>query len=109
MKKRAYERISVDLKAEFFWSDELNIGYVADLSENGLLVKTNVCPPLRAKFDLSIPVEGDVLKVPVKVRRIVETEEDPEAIGVEILDPTESYLNFVNTLRWNQIKGTEAV
>jgi hypothetical protein len=105
MKKRAYERIPVDLKADFFWSDQLNIAAVADLSENGLLVKTDVCPPLRAKFDLNLPVEGDVLKIPVKVCRLVENDQDTEAIGVEILHPSEEYLNFVSTLRWNQIKG----
>jgi hypothetical protein len=105
MKKRAYERISVDMKTDFFWSDQLNVGAVANLSENGLLVRTDACPPLRAKFDLNLPVEGDILKIPVKVRRLVENDQDTEAIGVEILDPSEEYLNFVSTLRWNQIKG----
>ena len=102
MKKRAVERIPANLKAEFFWSDKINSGHVVDLSENGFLVKTDSCPAIRSKFDLNINLEDDVLKIPVKVRRIVNTD---DAIGVEIVDPPQQYLDYVNELRWERIKG----
>jgi len=102
MRKRAVERIPANLKAEFFWSDKLNSGHVVDLSENGFLVKTDSCPAIRTKFDLNINLEDDVMKIPVKVRRIVNTN---DAIGVEITDPPQRYLEYVEALRWEKIKG----
>ncbi|MBI4683016.1 MAG: PilZ domain-containing protein [Nitrospirae bacterium] len=105
MKKRTVERIPANLKAEFFWSDKINSGSVTDLSENGMLVNTTACPPLRAKFDISIPLKNDVVKLPVKVRRILKNDSIYDAIGLEILNPPKQYLDFVSSLRWEQIKG----
>jgi desulfoferrodoxin (superoxide reductase-like protein) len=102
MKKRSVERIPANMKAEFFWSDKINSGHIVDLSENGFLVKTDSCPDIRTKFDLNINLKDDVLKIPVKVRRIVNTY---DAIGVEITDPPQRYLEYVKALRWERIKG----
>jgi desulfoferrodoxin (superoxide reductase-like protein) len=105
MKKRAVERISANLKAEFFWSDKINSGHVLDLSENGFLIKTDLCPAIKAKFDLNINLPDDILKIPVKVRRIIKNDNNYDAIGVEIVNPPEEYLQYVDTLRWERIKG----
>jgi desulfoferrodoxin-like iron-binding protein len=105
MKKRSVERIPAGLKAEFFWSDKINSGTVADLSENGMLVNTRTCPPLRAKLDLTILLEEDVLNIPVKVRRLVKKDNYYDAFGAEIMNPPKKYLDFVTSLRWKHIKG----
>ena len=107
MKKRAVARIPADLKAEFFWSDKAISGHIVDLSENGFLVKTNVCPAIKAKFDLNINLQDDVLKIPVKVRRIIKNDTNYDAIGVEILNPPREYLEYVDALRWQHIKGVK--
>jgi len=107
MKKRAVERIPANLKADFFWSDKVNSGYILDLSENGFLVKTDLCPAIKAKFDININLQDDILKIPVKVRRIVKNDNNYEAIGVEILNPPREYLEYVETLRWDRIKGVK--
>jgi desulfoferrodoxin-like iron-binding protein len=60
---------------------------------------------MRARFEVTIPFEGDVLKVPVKVRRLLKRENAYEAIGLEIINPPKKYLDFINALRWKQIKG----
>lgn len=108
MKKRAVERIPASLKAEFFWGDKTNAGHILDLSEKGFLVKTDSCPVLRAKFDLSINLEDDVLNIPVKVRRIIKNDNLYDAMGVEILHPPKEYLEYVDALRWERIKGAKA-
>ena len=105
MKKRSVERIPANLRAEFIWSEKLNTGSIADLSEKGVLFKTVICPPLKANFDLNISVEDDVLKVPVKVRRLVKKDRSYEAVGLEILNPPQKYLDFVSDLRWERIRG----
>ncbi|MBI5665492.1 MAG: PilZ domain-containing protein [Nitrospirae bacterium] len=107
MKKRAIDRIPANLKAEFFWSDRVNTGHILDLSENGFLIKTDSCPLIKAKFDLNIVLQDDVLKVPVKVRRIVKNDNNYDAIGVEIVNPPKEYLEYVDSLRWERIKGVK--
>ena len=105
MKKRAVERIPANLKAEFFWSEKTNSGTVADLSENGMLINTRMCPPVRARFDVVISLEDDILKIPVKVCRLVKKDDLFDAVGVEISNPPRRYLDFVDSLRWKRIKG----
>ena len=105
MKKRAVERVPANLKAEFSWCDKVNSATVADLSENGMCINTQTCPPVRARFDVVIPMENDVLKIPVKVRRLVKKDNTFDAIGVEISNPPRRYLDFVDSLRWRQLKG----
>jgi len=105
MKKRAVERIPANLKAEFSWGDKVVAGDIVNLSENGFLVKTDSCPVIKAKFDLNISLQDNVLKVPVKVRRIVKNDNNYDAIGVEIINPPQEYLEYVDALRWERLKG----
>jgi desulfoferrodoxin-like iron-binding protein len=107
MKKRSVERIPANLQAEFFWSDKIISGHIVDLSENGFLIKTNSCPAIKAKFDLNITLQSNVLQVPVKVRRILKTDNSYDSIGVEILNPPKEYLEYVDALRWERIKGVK--
>ncbi len=107
MKKRAVDRIPANLNADFFWSNKVNSGHIVDLSENGFLIKTNSFPSIKTKFDLNINLKDDVLKIPVKVRRLVMNANNYDAIGVEILDPPKEYLAYVDTLRWERIKGVK--
>lgn len=104
VRKRAVERIPTNLNVQFIWSDKPVAGAVADLSENGMLLNTNPCPPLSAKFELSLPLEEEVLQIPVKVRRMVKKNHHFEAVGLEILNPPQKYLDFVSDLRWKQIR-----
>ena len=105
MKKRTVDRIPANLEAKFSWSEKINSGTVADLSENGMLINTRMCPPVRANFDVFISLEEDILKVPVKVCRLVRKGRLPDAVGVEISNPPRRYLDFIDSLRWKRIKA----
>ncbi len=105
MKKRAVERLDANLEAEFSLSDQVITGSIVNLSEKGFLLNTKKCPPMRAKFDLTIWMDNEVLKMPVKVRRLVKKDHYYEAAGVEILNPPKQYLDLVNDLRWKQLKS----
>ena len=105
MRKRAVERIHSDLNAEFYWSDKVHSGMIADISENGMLLNSDTCPPMRAKFDLTIPTEGESFTVPVKVRRLVKNDHVIDAVGLEVMHAPKRYLDFIDELRWGSIKG----
>ena len=105
MKKRSVERILADFEARFLWHDTVNSGTLVDLSENGMLITTAACPPMRARFEVTIPLEDEVLKIPVKVRRVVKKENVYEAVGLEVINPPRRYLEFIGALRWKMIQG----
>ncbi len=106
MKKRANERISVNVQVSFFCDNEEYTGMIKNLSNNGIYIETEICPTLKsilrtfisAKFNIVIPSRTGVLEVPVKVRRVAETNGYDMGLGVELLNPQENYLAFVSSL-----------
>jgi len=107
MKKRAHERISVNVQVSLFCENEEYTGTIKNLSNNGMLIETEICPSLKsilrtiisAKLNIAIPSKTGILEVPVKVRRLVKTNEYDMGIGVELSNPQENYLAFVDGLR----------
>ena len=83
----------------------MNSGSLVNISENGMLISTSMCPPIRAKFEVSIPIGDEVLKVPVKVRRETKKDNVYDSVGLEVLNPPKKYLEFISDLRWEQIRG----
>lgn len=100
MKKRAFERVNSNLHLSFSYNNSAHSGIVTNLSENGMRINTIDCPPYKAKFEVLFPVEGDILSLPAKVKRLVKRHDVVDGMGVEILIPSEQYLNFVRNLKW---------
>jgi len=107
MKKRSVERIPLSLEAEFDWSREIRSGSLANISEKGMLLTTGNCPPMRAKFNISLPTDGGLLKVPVRVRRVLKKDNRYTAVGLEVVNPPRQYLDYVYSLRWRHIRDGE--
>ena len=96
---RAYERVSANVEAKFFYGNEICTGEIANLSENGIFISTKLCFPFETRFEIFIPIDGEVLKVPVRVGRIVKTGEFYDGMGVELLEQPRNYLEFVISLK----------
>ncbi len=101
MERRAFERIHVELKVNFFYGNKFSSGTVTNISENGMCIKTETRLPCGSKVELFILSKEEVLSVPVRVNRlrIVMIGNFYDILGVEILNPTKKYLEFVNSFR----------
>lgn len=80
--------------------NEEYFGTVVNVSEKGMLIRSQkIGLPLEIRFDLYIPVNEDLLKVPVKVIRMTKTSGYYDSIGVEVLSFCRKYLSYVNGLK----------
>jgi superoxide reductase len=100
MKKRAFERVTSSHRLSFSYNNTVYSGIVTNLSENGMRINTKDCPPFKSKFDVLLPLEEEVLTLPVQVKRLVKRQDVTDGMGVEILNPSMKYLQFVRKLKW---------
>jgi hypothetical protein len=98
MKKRAFERVPVNLESRCFDIDDF--GTVTDLSENGMFISSKkISFPLESTFEVSVKLNTEQLHLPVKVSRITKSNGYYDGIGVELLNCSNNYLKLVNRLR----------
>jgi len=98
-KKRSNARIPSSLIVKFIHRGSLCYGLITDLSENGMRINSGVCLPSNSSLKLLLPLKDEVLELPVKVRRLVKTDAFYDIMGVEVLKPTEKYLEIVKTFK----------
>lgn len=99
MQNRAYERIYVQLEAMYHCGVRINSGIVTNISENGMFIHTKLDLPFDINFELIIPSSKGALNFPVKIIRIEKSNGVYNGIAVEIATPSQSYLDYVSTLR----------
>ena len=101
MEKRAHERMNAIVAARLSCDDlyySFCYGTIMNISENGMRIETSKCLPCGTKIELLIYDKAEVLHVPVRVRRIIK-ESVYDAMGIEILNPPQDYLEFVDSLK----------
>ncbi len=99
MDKRAFERVFANIEAKFFYGNAIYTGEITNLSENGIFISARLCFPFESKFEILIPVNEEILKIPVKVSRIVKTDDFYDGMGLELLERPKNYLEFVSNLK----------
>lgn len=99
MNRRAYERISTNIEAKFFYGNAISSGEITNLSESGIFINTKLCFPFESRFEIFIPLDGEVLKILVSVSRIIKTDDFYDGMGVELLERPRNYLEFVRSLK----------
>ncbi len=97
--KRAYQRILANIEARFFHDNMFYSGTVLNLSEKGMFVRTRRYLPSESKFIIVMRGEKEVLKILAKVKRVTKTDGYHDGMGIEVLNPSEEYLDFVNRLK----------
>lgn len=71
-----------------------------NLSEVGMFIMTNrMSFPFDSDFDIQLHTGNEILHIPVKVTRIDKSGDHYDCIGVTIPAPSQSYLQFVKSLR----------
>jgi hypothetical protein len=101
MIERNPERINTNIHVKYFYYNELRSGIITNLSEKDMYMKTNPCFPCIAIFEVLIPSENEVLKVPVKIIRMHKEGNDEVGMKLKLLEQTKKYLNFVNALKFS--------
>lgn len=99
IEKRAYERIPASIDARFLAGNSLYMVTIANLSENGVCINSDFCVPANSLFELFIPLNEIVLDIPVKVRRVAKEGVFYNTMGIEVLNQTGEYLEFVTRLK----------
>jgi hypothetical protein len=99
MKKRSFERIPNKIKVKFFSGTTQFDGTATNLSEKGMFISTKVSFPLKPKLQIIIPLKKEMLKVPAEIRSFGVSGDKYTGIGVQLLNPSQNYLVFIDSLR----------
>jgi len=100
MQRRDFERVHANIKVRFFCCESHYDGTIMNLSEGGMFISTDEMRfPFDSELDIIIPLNSDVLKVPVKVMRMTKSSDLYDGLGVKVLQPSVYYKDFVNTCR----------
>ncbi len=107
MRKRQFERVSVDVTVSFFYDNALYTGKATNLSNNGMYIESDMCLPFQSKFELFLstnskvqllfPLKYEDIEVPVKVKRLVKADDCYNGMGVELLNHSEEYLDLIKS------------
>ncbi len=107
-KKRAYQRIPVDIEITYEQFNTKYSGTVKNISKNGMYIESDTPLSFNSKLDLHLPYKSklkvfvisnnNVLGFPVRVKRLVKDETSFIGMGVMLLNSSPSYKNFMNSL-----------
>lgn len=108
MKKRAYERVSLDRKVQFLISEEKYPATIKNISQNGMFIETEEPLPFHSNLDANLPFKynlkvlidfkNDILEVPVRVKRLVKNGSAFNGMGVALIDTSQEYMDFMSGL-----------
>ena len=108
MKKRAYERVTLDKKVQFFISEDMYPATIKNISHNGMYIETEAPLPFHSNLDVHLPFKyklkvlidckNDVLEVPVRVKRLVKNGSSFKGMGVALVDTSQEYMDFMSNL-----------
>ena len=100
LEKRSYQRITSCLSVEFDCNNTICCSAVINLSEKGMLLRTaEILFPMDKNFDIFIHLMEEVLIVPVTVSRLVKSEKIYDSIGIELVNPPQKYIDYIDKLR----------
>jgi hypothetical protein len=100
MERRSYQRIPASLRVEFDCNRTICCSSVINLSENGMLLRAKgINFPMDMKFEIIICLEDGFLVVPAKVKRLAKTKNIYDIISIELINPPQTYVEYVDRLR----------
>ncbi len=109
MEKRSCRRISSHIEISYFlwnplfWKKKYS-GTIRNISEKGMFIQTRTPNfPLDSLLEIYITFREKTVFLPAKVSNIVWrrllSDDSCDSIGIELTDPPEEFIEFVNRLR----------
>ncbi len=99
MGRRSLWRIPIRMNVSLNCSDNAYSGTVMNLSENGMFINTDETRfPSDSKFKVMIPEKEEVIQVPARLVWSKKADSLNSGIGVELLNPPQEYIEFVENL-----------
>ena len=96
--KRSYERVHTNIDVRFYCGNIFYAGTAINLSKAGMLIRTNNCLPMTSGMVIVLRDGNALLQVVSRVKRLNTIEGHIDGMGIEILNPSNIYRNFVNGL-----------
>ena len=99
MDRRAFKRIDGKLDVRFFYDEAMHTGSITNLSGNGMYIELDKCLCYyKSSFNVQFLLLNRTLDIPVKINRLIEKHGFYYSMCVELVNPSEEYLNFVASL-----------
>lgn len=94
-----FERIPVSIQARFFYGNIFYSGKILNLSENGMFIHTRINIPHKSIFPVIIRSDTMILNILARVRRIETITDQHCGIGLEIVNPSQNYIEYTESIR----------
>ena len=99
MEKRAFQRTTSNMSVTFCCCiTDFYSGTLTNISEKGMFISTPICFPLGSRLNMLINSNIETLNIPVRVRWMRKSTDMYDGIGVEVLELTNNYLEFVRSI-----------
>jgi len=96
---RTVDRIPVLIDVKINYDKSVYMGTLMNISESGMFIRTNKMPsPLQSQIEISILLNEEVICVSGKLVREENIRGYYNGIGVEVLNPPQNYIDFIDNL-----------
>lgn len=96
---RAFDRIPVLIDVQIKYHDSVYTGTLINLSERGMFIRTNKIPALPGSdLEVTLSLKGEEIHLAGKPVRKANIRGLYDGIGVELVNPPQNYLDFLDSL-----------
>jgi hypothetical protein len=96
---RTVDRIPVLIDVKINYDKSVYLGTLMNISESGMFIRTNKMPSqLQSQIEISILLNEEVICVSGKLVREENIRGYYNGIGVEVLNPPQNYMDFIDNL-----------
>ena len=99
MEKRTFERTDTNLPVKYFCENMVYNGTIKNISENGMYISTTNFLPCKHNIEMMIPLKEEASIFKARIRRIEKVNDALFNIGVELLNPPDTYIKFIESLK----------
>jgi hypothetical protein len=96
---RICKPINSKVRARYFFGNMLVLGNITNITESCMCITTKYRIPLNSIIELLIPLDKNTINIIVRINRYdnINSISLNDSMTVEILDPSDEYLQFVGS------------
>ena len=87
-----------DFSIRFFYGNTVCCGTASNLSVEVMFIHTKTCCPVDSVFDVLFLVDEKILRIPVKVKDLLKTDDFYNAMAVDIMSLQKNYLDLIDSV-----------